>query len=280
MGNHTIHRDSWYWEAGVEALDFTDYIQVSRTLIRRLGLHEAILIGELAYECRTWKRKGKLVDGWFYSTVENVERQTGISAHFQRLALENLANAGVVEVKYCGLPRSRHIRLSASKVMELMADEPENTPSDQQPFTSLTTSDSPDAPIVVDEVNANKEVSKRNNRKKDTLSGKPDDVPYDAVIDYLNEKTGKHYRSKAAATRKLIKARFAEGYTLEDFKRVIDTKTSQWLNTDQDKFLRPETLFRPSHFESYLNESPQTSILDTVDWDKYRLDEVDPSTIH
>lgn len=280
MGNHTIHRDSWYWEAGVEALDFTDYIQVSRTLIRRLGLHEAILIGELAYECRTWKRKGKLVDGWFYSTVENVERQTGISAHFQRLALENLANAGVVEVKYCGLPRSRHIRLSASKVMELMADEPENTPSDQQSFTSLTTSDSPDAPIVVDEVNANKEVSKRNNRKKDTLSGKPDDVPYDAVIDYLNEKTGKHYRSKAAATRKLIKARFAEGYTLEDFKRVIDTKTSQWLNTDQDKFLRPETLFRPSHFESYLNESPQTSILDTVDWDKYRLDEVDPSTIH
>jgi len=271
MGNHTIHRDSWYWEVGVEALDFTDYIQVSRTLIRRLGLHEAILIGELAYECRTWKRKGKLVDGWFYSTVENVERQTGISAHFQRLALENLANAGVVEVKYCGLPRSRHIRLSASKVMELMADEPENTLSDQQSFTSLTTSDSPDAPIVVDEVNANKEVSKRNNRKKDTLSGKPDDVPYDAVIDYLNEKTGKHYRSKAAATRKLIKARFAEGYTLEDFKRVIDTKTSQWLNTDQDKFLRPETLFRPSHFESYLNESPQTSILDSVDWSKYEL---------
>ena len=113
-----------------------------------------------------------------------------------------------------------------------------------------------------------------------TLSGKPDDVPYDEVIDYLNEKTGKHYRSKAAATRKLIKARFADGYTLEDFHRVIDTKTSQWLNTDQDKFLRPETLFRPSHFESYLNESPQTSILDTVDWDKYRLEQIDPSTIH
>lgn len=280
MGNYTIHHDSWYWEVGVEALDFTDYIQVSRTLIRKLGLHEAIMIGELAYECRTWKRRGKLVDGWFYSTVENVERQTGISAHFQRLALENLVEAGVAEVKYYGLPRSRHIRFSATKVMELMADEGENTPSYLQSFTSLTTSDSPDAPLVVDEVNANKEVSKRNNRKKDTLSGKPDDVPYDAVIDYLNEKTGKHYRSKAAATRKLIKARFADGYTLEDFRRVIDTKTSQWLNTDQDKFLRPETLFRPSHFESYLNEAPQTSILDSVDWAKYQLAEIDPSTIH
>lgn len=118
------------------------------------------------------------------------------------------------------------------------------------------------------------------NREEEPLSGKPDDVPYDEVIDYLNEKTGKHYRSKAAATRKLIKARFADGYTLDDFRHVIDVKVSQWLNTDQDKFLRPETLFRPSHFESYLNEAPQTSILDTVDWAKYQLTEVDPSTIH
>lgn len=123
-------------------------------------------------------------------------------------------------------------------------------------------------------------LDKVTSKEEEPLSGKPDDVPYDAVIDYLNEKTGKHYRSKAAATRKLIKARFADGYTLEDFRRVIDTKTSQWLNTDQDKFLRPETLFRPSHFESYLNESPQTSILDSVDWDKYQLAEIDPSTIH
>lgn len=279
-GNGTIHRESWYWTAGIEALDFTDYIQVNRTLIRKLGLNEAVLIGELAYECRTWKRKGKINDGWFYSTVENVERQTGINAYYQRLALQHLSELGVVEVEYYGLPRSRHIRVSGIRVTQLMEDECENTPSNQQSCTQCMTGDAPSEPLVDHPVHANKEVSKRNNRKKDTLSGKPDDVPYDAVIDYLNEKTGKHYRSKAAATRKLIKARFAEGYTLEDFRRVIDTKTSQWLNTDQDKFLRPETLFRPSHFESYLNEAPQTSILDSVDWSKYQLDEIDPSTIH
>lgn len=107
----------------------------------------------------------------------------------------------------------------------------------------------------------------------DSLSGKPDDVPYDAVIDYLNEKTGKHYRSKAAATRKLIKARFADGYTLDDFRHVIDVKASQWLGTEQDKFLRPETLFRPGHFESYLNESPKPrSKLDEIDWSAYELE--------
>ena len=284
MGNHTIHRDSWYWEVGVEALDFTDYIQVSRTLIRGLGLHEAILIGELAYECRTWKRKGKLVDGWFYSTVENVERQTGINAHFQRLALENLVNAGVVEVKYCGLPRSRHIRLSASKVMELMADEPENTPSDQQLFTLLTTSDSPDAPIVVDEVNANKEVSKRNNKKKDSMSGNSDE-PFEeklkAIVDHLNAKVGSRYTTKNKQLRGYVHARLDEGFTVDDFFTVIDTKAAKWRDDPKMRdYLRPSTLFAPSHFEEYLNESPQTSILDTVDWDKYRLEQIDPSTIH
>lgn len=106
----------------------------------------------------------------------------------------------------------------------------------------------------------------------DSLSGKPDDVPYDEVIDYLNEKTGKRYRAKTESTRRLIRARFADGYTLDDFRHVIDVKVSQWLGTEQDKFLRPETLFRPGHFESYLNEqSRPASYLDTVDWSKYEL---------
>lgn len=119
------------------------------------------------------------------------------------------------------------------------------------------------------------------NREEEPLSGKPDDVPYDDVIDYLNEKTGKHYRSKTDSTRKMIRARFADGYTLDDFKHVIDVKASQWLNTEQEKYLRPETLFRPGKFESYLNETPrQQSVLDTVDWSKYELEAVDPSTIH
>lgn len=106
----------------------------------------------------------------------------------------------------------------------------------------------------------------------DTLSGKPDDdVPYDEIIGYFNEKSGKHYRSKAASTRKMIRARFADGYTLDDFKHVIDVKCAQWLGTDQERYLRPETLFRPAHFESYANEQIPTNGLDGVDWSMYEL---------
>jgi len=77
------------------------------------------------------------------------------------------------------------------------------------------------------------------------------------IIDYLNAKANKHYKSTTAATKRLIAGRLADGYSLEDFKRVIDTKVSHWLhNPDMNKFLRPETLFNATKFEAYLNEAP------------------------
>lgn len=73
-----------------------------------------------------------------------------------------------------------------------------------------------------------------------------------AVIAYLNEKAGTAYRSKTKKTRDLIKARFNEGFTVEDFKTVIDKKCAEWLGTEYEKYLRPETLFG-TKFEGYLN---------------------------
>ncbi len=79
------------------------------------------------------------------------------------------------------------------------------------------------------------------------------------IIDYLNQKTGKHFKDNAKATVSYINGRIREGYTVDDFKTVIDTKTAQWINDPKMKsYLRPETLFAPSHFESYLNETGVT----------------------
>ena len=41
---------------------------------------------------------------------------------------------------------------------------------------------------------------------------------------------------------------------ISDFKKVIDSKSNEWLGTDFEKYLRPATLFG-SKFESYLNEA-------------------------
>lgn len=87
---------------------------------------------------------------------------------------------------------------------------------------------------------------------------KPD--PTKEVIDHLNRRAGTHYKATTANTRKLIKARLNEGFTVDDMKLVIDKKCADWLNNgDMAQYLRPETLFGPK-FESYLNARPNTRI--------------------
>lgn len=81
-------------------------------------------------------------------------------------------------------------------------------------------------------------------------------VPFAEIIDYLNEKTGKSFKSTSRKTQGLIRARWNEGFRLEDFKKVIDNKCSTWLrDTRMNQYLRPETLFS-GKFDRYLNEKP------------------------
>lgn len=76
------------------------------------------------------------------------------------------------------------------------------------------------------------------------------------IVDYLNKKTGKSFRSSSAETRKLIIGLLKQNYTVDDFKKVIDIKTDKWLkDVNMVDYLRPKTLFS-NKFESYLNEKP------------------------
>lgn len=75
---------------------------------------------------------------------------------------------------------------------------------------------------------------------------------YIKVIQHLNEKAGTRYKPSSSKTKTCIHARLAEGFTLDDFYMVIDKKCAEWIGTEWEKFLRPETLFG-TKFEGYLN---------------------------
>lgn len=83
-------------------------------------------------------------------------------------------------------------------------------------------------------------------------------IPFVEIIGYLNQKTGSHYKN-VAGNQKLIRARWNEGYRLDDFQKVIDNKTADWKGLiakdgrDMSQYLRPSTLFGPK-FDQYLNE--------------------------
>ena len=103
----------------------------------------------------------------------------------------------------------------------------------------------------------NRDKSKSIDNKKDIV-GKEPTPPYKDIIDYLNLKTDSKYKHTTKATRRIINGRYDEGFTLEDFKAVIDVKAAQWKGDKKmSAYLRPETLFAASHFESYLNEGMQ-----------------------
>lgn len=73
------------------------------------------------------------------------------------------------------------------------------------------------------------------------------------IVNYLNDVCGSSYRSTSKKTQSLIKTRLIEGFTVDNFKTVIDIKAREWLRTGQAKYLRPETLFG-TKFESYLQQ--------------------------
>lgn len=92
---------------------------------------------------------------------------------------------------------------------------------------------------------------------------------YKEIINYLNTKTNSSYRYTTKKNQTLIRARLNEGFVIDDFKKVIDIKCSEWLNDgSMNKYLRPETLFG-TKFEGYLNQksniSGSWSNLDNID---------------
>lgn len=140
--------------------------------------------------------------------------------------------------------------------------------------------------------NINKNVK---NVKKDNSASpaEKDPIPYSEIISYLNEKTGKSFKN-AAGHQKYIRARWNEGQRLDDFKRVIDLKSADWLHDDKmAKYLQPSTLFG-TKFDSYLNSQPtqkpkqkqpeiseyeKAKKLNHYIWNRYNIDGKTPEEI-
>lgn len=83
------------------------------------------------------------------------------------------------------------------------------------------------------------------------------------IIEYLNLKTGSKFKPTTKPYVQAIRSRLKEGYTVSDFKTVIDKKCREWQGTKLEKYLTPKTLFAPSHFDTYLNSNETATMTDT-----------------
>lgn len=146
-----------------------------------------------------------------------------------------------------------------------------NTSNNNTSNNNILSGKEPDPTPEPEEKENTESTQKTSDSQKSETTSKADNIPYDRVIKYLNAKAGTNYRATNKATQRLIKARFNEGMTTKDFKKVIDNKCNDWLKDPKMcGYLRPATLFG-SKFESYLNQKTKPKRLDqsATDWHEY-----------
>ena len=106
--------------AVAKLLSTDGFIQVNKTLIKKVGLHEAILIGELCAEYNYWEERDMLDDGYFYSTRDNIEENTGLSEHYQRKALSHLYELGIILIEKRGLPAKNYYKIDFNILLSVI----------------------------------------------------------------------------------------------------------------------------------------------------------------
>lgn len=97
-----------------ESLSHDNYLVVNKTLIKIFGINGSLFISELFYRRKLYAESGKLTeDGFFYATVNDIEKETTLSEYQQNQILTVLQNEGLVKVEKRGLPAKRHIFIDA-----------------------------------------------------------------------------------------------------------------------------------------------------------------------
>lgn len=184
----------------------------------------------------------------FSVSMKVLESKTGLEKRTIERARLKLVHKGVL--KYTPFKGKKAPQYSLLSVAQRVAFENPDTVSTTSIDPTLTGA----LPVALGDALPDAlpdAINKQNKNKKENK----DNIPYTEIINYLNMKTNKDFKATTKTTQAHIRARFNESFTLEDFKKVIDVKTSEWLNNkEMAKYLRPETLFG-TKFEAYLNES-------------------------
>ncbi|WP_144502942.1 phage replisome organizer N-terminal domain-containing protein [Bacillus pumilus] len=186
-----------------------------------------------------------------------------------RMALDTFRKFGMVEINeqnYISICNwEKHQNVDAMDKIREDTRKRVARHRDKQKSLTLESSSNVTCNVTVTQSNEQERRSKKEEvrkKNKDILSGNPtvdpktqeSEIPFKLIVDLLNKVTEKSFRHTSAATQRLIKARWNDGFRFEDFKTVILTKTNQWLKDDKmNKYLQPTTLFG-TKFEGYLNE--------------------------
>jgi len=217
----------------------TDYVVINDWMVDSLGLKGPRLIAYAVIYGFT-----KNGAGLFVGSIEYIMRWTGMSRRSAYRIVSDLIDDGLIEkgeIVSSGVPKPCY-----KAVFPLCQNDTTQCQIDTDECQNDTTQCQIDTPIY--SYNTNDNTRDNNNYiKRDSRIAE--------IVSYLNSVLGTNYKPSSKETAKHINARLSEGYSVEDFKTVIDKKAASWQGTDYAAYLRPKTLFG-TKFEGYLNELP------------------------
>ena len=213
----------------------------------------------------------EIQQGQTVTSVAKLSAETGLTVKQVRIAMEKLKKTGEITVeatnKYTVITVVNYCKYQSFDYNEGQTEDKQTANKGQTEGNQT----------------ANEGQTKGNNirnkeyKKNKNLRNKEIYIQADEVIDHLNMRTGSQYRH-SESSRKNIVARLNEGYTVQQCKDVIDKKCVEWMNTEMQKYLTTETLFRPSKFEKYLNQAvsipkPQNNSNPFIEMEKENMNE-------
>ena len=111
----------------------SDFLRLPRPFIRKFSLNTAVILSEIYSEYTYWKERGGLQQGgWFFSTVENMYYNTGLSKHQQLVSCKELETYGIIKVKYHGMPKKRYFKFDQGMFNKLYNDFRLNSNSNEE----------------------------------------------------------------------------------------------------------------------------------------------------
>jgi uncharacterized phage protein (TIGR02220 family) len=226
-------------------------IMILPSLAKQIGLNEAIILQQIHYwlVSSQHEKEGRK---WVYNTYKEWQLQMPFwSESTIKRTIKSLEEHGyLLSANYNRLKmdKTKWYSIDYEKLAELESDARAFLESSTGQIGTIVV---PTCPIEEDKLSQAIPESTTENSTETTTS-KP--IPFSDIITYLNNKTNSSYKPGTMKTKELITARWNEGFYLEDFQKVIDLKTEEWLEDPfWSKYLRPETLFG-TKFESYCNQ--------------------------
>ena len=192
--------------------------------------------------------------GCFYGTLEYLATWTNSSEARMCKILDSLVKKELIIKGYNEEKRGPQYIVNLEKISNIIEKNSNNNSENLNESIEKSSNNNIDNNID-NNINSVDESSENIFIKKENTSNAKE------ILTYFNNVCGTHFKL-IDRNLKHISGRLSEGFTVDDFKKVIDIKWLDWgkrpykfhNGSMSNNFLRPQTLFG-NKFENYLNEA-------------------------